>query len=109
MKISVITQDQTIVVDGEALKFAFQVPSGEWAIHFDDVVNVGEVEFIDARNNQTLSSFEAYSYLLTAYNDEKARLAEVAAQQLAEAEAAESARLEALANEAAAVAELAAG
>jgi hypothetical protein len=104
MKISVITQDQTVVIDGQALKFPFQVPAGEWAIHYSFVSGVGEVEFLDSRNNEPLISFDAYAYLIAAYSAEKTRLAEVEAQQ--EAEAVEAARLEAVAEEAAAVAEV---
>jgi ABC-type transporter lipoprotein component MlaA len=104
MKISVITQDQTVVIDGQALKFAFQVPAGEWAIHYSFISSVGEVEFLDSRNNEPLTSFDAYAYLIAAYSAEKTRLVEVEAQKQAEIE--EAVRLEALAAEAAAVAEV---
>jgi hypothetical protein len=87
MKISVITQDQTVVIDGQALEFPFQVPAGEWAIHYSFVSGVGEVEFLDSRSNEALSSFDAYAYLIAAYSAEKTRLAEVAAQEEAEAAA----------------------
>ena len=104
MKITVITQDQLMMVDGEALQFSFLVPSGEWAIHFDDQTGFGEVEFIDGRQNKAINSFSVYGYLLDAYHAESARLAEVAAIEQAEAE--EAARLEALAEEAQAVEDL---
>jgi hypothetical protein len=90
MKISVITQDQTVVIDGQALKFPFQVPAGEWAIHYSDVSGVGEVEFLDSRNNEPLTSFDAYAYLVAAFNAEKTRLAAVEAQALKDAEDAEA-------------------
>ncbi len=99
MKISVITQDQTIVIDGEATRVAFAVPAGEWAIHFDTHTGLGEVEFIDSRQNALISDFSAYQYLIDL----------VAAEQQRVLDAEELQRAEALENEAAAVAELAAG
>lgn len=96
MKISVITQDQVVLIDGLALPFSFQVPNGEWAIHFDTETNLGEVEYIDSRLNETIRDFSHYQYLVTLYQEEQARLeaeaeaARIEAERLAAEEAAQA-------------------
>lgn len=101
MKISVITQDQTVIVGGIANQFSFQVPNGEWAIQFDVTSGLGEVEYIDSRPNETITSFEKYDYLMQAWQAEEDRIE-------AERAAAEAARLAAEQAEAEAQADTAA-
>jgi len=84
MKISIITQDQIIVIDGEGLNIPFQM-NGEWAVHWDSRLGTGEVEYTDSRLNEAITSFDKYQHLIDLFVDEKARIeAERAA---AEAEA----------------------
>jgi hypothetical protein len=80
MKISIITADQVIIRDGvpaECQRYgaAFQVPAGEWAIHYNGETGVGEVEYIDARANEVIgkAEFDArYAYLLEHHSKAKA-------------------------------------
>ena len=67
---------------------AFTVPNGEWAVMFDDVTEVGEVEYIDARLNETIDAAtfaSRYQYLVDHYDAAQAekdrREAEAAAQE----------------------------
>lgn len=103
MKISVITQDQTVVVDGHAQRFDFQVPNGEWAIQFDFNTGLGEVEYIDARPNETITSFDKYQFLFTGWEEgvKRDREAREAAEAAARAEAEAIAEAEAQADTAA--------
>lgn len=91
MDFHAITQDQIILVDGEGLEVPFEVPAGEWAIHWDGRINRGEVEYIDKRQNETITSFDKYAYLVDLFNAEKAR---IEAEKLAAAEALETSSTE---------------
>ncbi|MCF7355081.1 hypothetical protein [Vibrio phage vB_VruC_PG21] len=56
MKISAVTEDQVIVIDGSAAFMAdiggYHMTNGEWAVHFDTTTGYGEIEYIDNRPNQ---------------------------------------------------------
>ncbi|WP_311568394.1 hypothetical protein [Photobacterium arenosum] len=72
MKITAVTYDQVIVVDGVPAFMAeiggFEMTNGEWAVHFNDAIGIGEIEYTDARSNATLSpeGFQAsYAWLIT--------------------------------------------
>lgn len=72
MKIIAITLDQMIIIDGVAASLrehgGFEMARGEWAVHFDSVKGIGEVEYFDNRRNQPLTQAEFdkhYSWLLT--------------------------------------------
>ena len=73
MKISVIPADQTIVVDGEALTFAFDYfPASLRAIQWEGVS--GSKEYATGPN-QWFDNFAEVQPYLDAYNAEAARLA----------------------------------
>ncbi|WP_325892732.1 hypothetical protein [Grimontia sp. NTOU-MAR1] len=59
MKITAITQDQLIIVDGVGVDMrphgGFEMRRGEWAVQFDTVTGRGEVEYTDARHNSALT------------------------------------------------------
>lgn len=72
MKITAITQDQMILVNGVPAFMAeiggFEMRRGEWAVQFDTATGVGEVEYLDIRNNQTITQADfdnSYAWLLT--------------------------------------------
>ncbi|WP_330960013.1 hypothetical protein [Photobacterium sp. 53610] len=91
MKITVITQDQLIVVDGKPAFMGdiggFEMSRGEWAINYDTVTGVGHIEYTDNRPNQKIYTADfdnSYSWLL----DEHQRyLTETAIKEAAEEEA----------------------
>lgn len=80
MKITVVTADQMIIVDGDPVQVQqhgqpFQVPNGEWSVHFDEGQGVGEVEYIDSRLNETINQAafdDRYRFLLNHYRLAKA-------------------------------------
>lgn len=85
MKLSAITIDQVVILDGKAENIyqhgaGYTVPSGEWAIHFDSQSGIGQVEYLDARLNETISQVqfdERYAYLIDCHAQAKAtRIAE---------------------------------
>lgn len=72
MKITVITEDQIILVDDVPAFMAeiggFEMRRGEWAVHFDTNKSIGEIEYLDIRNNQTITQADfdsSYAWLLT--------------------------------------------
>lgn len=72
MKITAVTADQLIIVDGIAAELklcgGYHMKNGEWAVHYDTVSEVGEIEYIDNRLNVVLtkSDFDThYAWLLT--------------------------------------------
>lgn len=85
-----------IVRDGVGIKCsqygqAFTVPNGEWAVMFDDVTGVGEVEYIDARPNENIdaAAFAArYQYLVDHYDAAQAEKARLDAERAAQEESA---------------------
>ena len=74
MELHAITYDQIIVIDNEGLEVSFEMPNGEWAVHWDGRINRGEVEYTDSRLNETITSLDKYQYLIDAFNAEKARI-----------------------------------
>ncbi|WP_162062376.1 hypothetical protein [Vibrio taketomensis] len=50
MKIAAITQDQLIIKDGVpapiALIGGFRMERGEWAVHFDTDLGIGQIEYL---------------------------------------------------------------
>ena len=76
MNITAITQDQLIIVDGVPAAIAqiggFRMERGEWAVHFDSELGIGQIEYLDIRSNQTLTSkeYEAHYAWLVAKHGE---------------------------------------
>jgi len=66
MKITAVTEDQMIIINGvpvlTALYGGFHMMKGEWAVHFDTDKEVGEIEFLDNRQNQVIDQvfFDAH-------------------------------------------------
>lgn len=61
MKITVVTQDQMIIIDGQPIRApwcSYSMPAGEWAVRFDTVTGAGEVEYLDNRPNETIGAAE---------------------------------------------------
>lgn len=99
MKITAITQDQLIIVDGVVvdmrLKGGFEMRRGEWAVHFDTATGRGEVEYLDIRQNaaMTQAEFEKHYAWLLEEHQRAVKQAEAEEKALAEAmEKAEKAR-----------------
>ena len=74
MELHAITYDQIIVIDNEGLEVSFEMPNGEWAVHWDGRINRGEVEYTDSRLNETITSLDKYQHLVDAFVTEKARI-----------------------------------
>lgn len=92
MKITAVTQDQMIIIDGQPIRTpwcSYSMPAGEWAVHFDTVTGAGEVEFLDNRPNETIDAAayaERYQHLEQVHADAVAAYeADLAAQQTAQA------------------------
>lgn len=71
MKISAVTTDQIIVVDGVLARISkiggYHMTNGEWAIYYDTNKGYGEIEYLDNRPNQLLDkeTFDSkYAWLL---------------------------------------------
>lgn len=65
MKVTVITDDQVVVVDGDPEFFAFTLPDPDiFAIQWDSVLSVGDIEFY-SKPNETITDFSPYAFLLT--------------------------------------------
>ena len=86
MNITIIKEDNVVVVDGEAMNFDFILDNNIWAIQWNGTT--GEVEYKDNTPNLEITSFDEYQYLVDGFNTEKQRLEDVAAQEAADAEAA---------------------
>lgn len=93
MKIAAITQDQLILIDGVPALLGelggYRMERGEWAVHFDTLTGIGQIEYFDNRQNQLISNDEFnkhYTWLIEEhqrYQDHKA--AELAAEEAANA------------------------
>lgn len=90
MKITAITQDQILIIDGVPVTkpwCSYTMPAGEWALHYDTATGVGEVEYLDNRPNEAIDATgyaERYQHLEQVHADaqeaEAAHLAEMEAQ-----------------------------
>jgi len=72
MNVTVIKEDNVVVIDGEALNFDFQLDSNIWAIQWNGTN--GHVEFKDNTPNEDITDFSAYQFLVDVYNTEKNRV-----------------------------------
>ncbi|AJQ92249.1 hypothetical protein [Gynuella sunshinyii] len=82
MKITAVTKDQLIIIDGVPVgppECSFSMPAGEWAVRFDTDTGIGEVEYLDNRQNEVigLEDFEQrYTGLVAEHDRVKGLLAE---------------------------------
>ncbi len=89
MKITIIPDDNLILINGSGLVFDFTAPEGLHALHYDTGTQTGEAEW-DGAANQPLTDAEFADLVkpfISAYEAEKSRLEEEAAKQKAEEEA----------------------
>jgi hypothetical protein len=86
MNITIIKEDNVVVVDGEALNFPLDLEEYIWAVQWNGTT--GEIEFSDDTPNQEITDFTRFQYLVDAFTTEKQRLADEEAQAVIDAEAA---------------------
>ena len=84
MKVSIIPDDRSIIVDGNALNFDFEIDTHIHAIQWDG--EVCEIEFKDGRANTQTTDRTLIDFLIGAYNNEALRR-EAESQAAADAEA----------------------
>ena len=86
MNVSVVNEDNLVSVDGEGLKFDFDLADNIWAIQWNGTS--GHIEYNDINTpNEEITDFSDYQYLVDAHATEKQRIADELAQAQAEAEA----------------------
>lgn len=86
MNVTIVKEDKMVLIDGEAMNFDFVLPTNIWAIQWNG--STGEIEFNDGTPNETITDFSAYQSIVDGHATEKQRLADVATQEAADAEAA---------------------
>ena len=75
MRISIINEDQTMVIDGKALRFKFDLNDKIHAIQWYG--ESGEVEYKNhSTRNKKIKSFTPYQFLIDGYNNELLRIKE---------------------------------
>ncbi len=92
MKVSIIPSDKTIIVDGQALIFDYDIDPTIHAIQWDE--DSGEIEYNDGIANEQFTDSTLVDSLVSAYEDEVERL-EAEAQATAQAVVDEAEALEA--------------
>ncbi len=92
MKVSIIPSDKTIIVDGQALTFDYDIDPTIHAIQWDG--DSGEIEYNDGIANEQFTDSTLVDTLVSAYEDEVERL-EAEAQATAQAVVDEAEALEA--------------
>jgi hypothetical protein len=92
MKVSIIPSDKTIIVDGQALTFDYDIDPTIHALQWDG--NSGEIEYNDGIANEQFTDSTLVDSLVSAYEDEVERL-EAEAQATAQAVIDEAEALEA--------------
>lgn len=87
MKITAVTTDQIILVGGIPADMraigGYHMKNGEWAVHFDTTIGVGEIEYLDNRPNRVINQddFEKhYSWLINEHTRYQQHVAEQQAQ-----------------------------
>ncbi|MGF1762451.1 hypothetical protein [Aliivibrio kagoshimensis] len=98
MKITAVTIDQIIVIDGVVANLSntggFEMRGGEWAIQFDSNVGAGHVEYTDRRLTKDINQAEfdaKYAWLLIEHKNYIDLVAEQEALLIAQQEALASA------------------
>ena len=92
MKVSIIPSDKTIIVDGQALTFDYDIDPTIHALQWDG--DSGEIEYKDGIGNEQFTDSTLVDSLVSAYEDEVERL-EAEAQATAQAVIDEAEALEA--------------
>ena len=92
MKVSIIPSDKTIIVDGQALTFDYDIDPTIHALQWDG--DSGEIEYKDGTANEQFTDSTLVDSLVSAYEDEVERL-EAEAQANAQAVVDEAEALEA--------------
>ncbi len=92
MKVSIIPSDKTIIVDGQALTFDYDIDPTIHALQWDG--DSGEIEYNDGTANEQFTDSTLVDTLVSAYEDEVERL-EAEAQATAQAVVDEAEALEA--------------
>ena len=92
MKVSIIPSDKTIIVDGQALTFDYDIDPTIHALQWDG--DSGEIEYNDGIANEQFTDSTLVDSLVSAYEDEVERL-EAEAQATAQAVVDEAEALEA--------------
>ena len=92
MKVSIIPSDKTIIVDGQALTFDYDIDPTIHALQWDG--DSGEIEYNDGIANEQFTDSTLVDTLVSAYEDEVERL-EAEAQATAQAVVDEAEALEA--------------
>lgn len=87
MKISAVTTDQIIVVDGKPALMrdigGYQMTNGEWAVQFDSEFGYGHIEFTDNRPNQEIDQAYFNMHFAWLITEHQRYLDHVAAQEAA--------------------------
>jgi hypothetical protein len=85
MKITIINEEQSIVIDGESIVADLLIDDNIWVIHWDSVLEGGSIEYKDNTLNEEITDFSAYEYLIDLHATVKAEniASEAAAQEVA--------------------------
>ena len=67
MIVSVINDDQMVVIDNQIETFDLELPSNIWAIQWDGTK--GEIEYRDTTPNKEIDDFSAYKYLVDKHKE----------------------------------------
>ena len=86
MRISVICEDRTVVIDGKAENFDLGMDANIWAIQWHGDTNTGHIEYCDSTPNQVIDSFSKYEYLIPKHKEEKIKREELLKKQEEEQE-----------------------
>ena len=81
--LTIIPEDNMVIVDGDGLKVDVNVDSDIHAIHWDDNKKKGLIEFRSDKDNKIIGSGEVAPFLqyATSYENEKARILNVMAKE----------------------------
>lgn len=69
MQVTVITEDNNIIVDGDERTCEFTLPSNIWAIQWNGTS--GEIEYNDGTPNESINNFNEYQYLIDLHTTTK--------------------------------------
>ena len=86
MNVTIIKEDNVVVIDGAAINFTLDLEEYIWAVQWNGTTGV--IEFSDGTPNQDITDFTRFQYLVDAYATEKQRLADEEVQTAIDTEAA---------------------
>lgn len=64
MKMTIVSDDNIIVVDGTPATTNFNIDANIWAIHWDDLLGLGSIEYRDSTPNLEIDEFPEFEYFL---------------------------------------------